>query len=97
MVEPTTPVQPEEERNEDEGISNFSWALNELKLGNRVARKGWNGKGMWLDLVLPEQYTAKNIHNGLLPWIGMKTADDKFVPWIASQTDLLAEDWEIVE
>jgi hypothetical protein len=33
----------------------------------------------------------------LLPWIGMKTADNKFVPWLASQTDILAEDWEIVE
>ena len=33
----------------------------------------------------------------VLPWIGMKTADDKFVPWLASQTDLLADDWEIAE
>ena len=32
-----------------------------------------------------------------LPWIGMKTADDTFVPWLASQTDMLAEDWEVVE
>lgn len=33
---------------------------------------------------------------GLLPWIGMKTADNNFVPWLASQTDILAEDWEVV-
>lgn len=32
----------------------------------------------------------------LLPWIGMKTADNKFVPWLASQTDVLAEDWMIL-
>lgn len=31
-----------------------------------------------------------------LPWIGMRTADSKFVPWLASQTDVLAEDWEVV-
>ena len=32
-----------------------------------------------------------------LPWIGMKTVDDKFVPWLASQTDVLSEDWGVVE
>jgi hypothetical protein len=46
-----------------------------------VARAGWNDKGMWLALTVRS-----------LPWIGMKTADDCFVPWVASQTDLLAED-----
>lgn len=85
---------------------NFGQALEALKAGKRVAREGWNGKGMWLVLVRSEQWfanfrTADNdnkpfpIMRGLraLPWIGMKTADDGFVPWLASQTDLLAEDW----
>jgi len=71
----------------------FSDALTHLKTGARIAREGWNGKGMWLNLVQSKDYTALNIHNGLLPWIGMKTVDDCFVPWIASQTDLLSEDW----
>ena len=42
-------------------------------------------------------YYMLNIKVEGLPWIGMKTADDKFVPWLASQTDILAEDWEVLE
>lgn len=87
---------------------NFGQAIEALKGGLRVARAGWNGKGMWLRLVQP--YTdrffkttelplpADSIDPGtLLPWIGMKTADNGFVPWLASQTDMLAEDWSIMD
>lgn len=85
----------------------FGEAIRRMKQGHRVARKGWNGKGMWLGLVAGSNYviqmpvgaeedTAEGEVKGLLPWIGMKTADDKFVPWLASQTDVLAEDWVIV-
>ncbi len=74
----------------------YSWALDMLKAGNRVCRKGWNGKGMWIVLqtALPDGF-----YGGIksLPWIGMKTADDCFVPWLCSQTDALAEDWELAE
>jgi hypothetical protein len=72
----------------------YSWALDMLKAGHRVCRKGWNGKGMWLKLHTPN-YDV--VEYALLPWIGMKTADDCFVPWLCSQTDALAEDWELVE
>lgn len=76
----------------------FGLALEALKKGQKVARKGWNGKGMWLSLVPQGEYTvAETDADRLLPWIGMKTADNKFVPWLASQTDVLAEDWEIVQ
>lgn len=85
----------------------FGLAIEALKKGFKVARKGWNGKGMWLGLVKADNYiinfpphngedTVDGECKGLLPWIGMKTADDKFVPWLASQTDVLAEDWVIV-
>ena len=85
----------------------FGLAIEALKKGKRVARTGWNGKGMWLTLVAyscsvtPEEHPHYH-HHGVadvegLPWIGMKTADNKFVPWLASQTDVLAEDWCIVE
>lgn len=82
----------------------FGLAVEALKAGERVARAGWNGKGMWLGLVEAYEYNPK-ADNALihqlgctkLPWIGMKTADNKFVPWLASQTDVLAEDWVIVE
>jgi hypothetical protein len=88
----------------------FSTALEALKKGRRIAREGWNGKGMWLTLVQDKDRTV-NYKNGLgadyairftgankvLPWIGMYTADTAFVPWLASQTDMLADDWEILE
>ena len=85
----------------------FGLALEALKRGERVARSGWNGKGMWLSYVSNGAYDVgcKTIGGDdrtgdypiLLPWIGMKTADEKFVPWLASQTDMLAEDWVIVD
>jgi hypothetical protein len=82
------------------GGASFGIAIEMLKDGHRVARKGWNGKGMFLRMVSGKQYDvacgiARDLE--LAPWIGMKTADGKFVPWLASQTDMLAEDWVIVE
>lgn len=75
----------------------FGTAVRLLKSGFKVARAGWNGKGMWLGYVdryevLDHDYDRYE----MLPWIGMKTADNKFVPWLASQTDVLAEDWTVV-
>lgn len=82
----------------------FGLAIEALKAGKRVARAGWNGKGMWLGLVEGYDYNpdaGRAIAYALgcqkLPWIGMKTADNCFVPWLASQTDMLAEDWEILQ
>lgn len=88
---------------------NFSEALNALKENKRVCRAGWNGKGMWLALQkgYPDgtpcnknSAEAYGINEGdiikVLPYIAMKTADNCFVPWLASQTDILANDWEMV-
>lgn len=96
----------------------FGLAIEALKRGHKVARAGWNGKGMWLALVLPYTeavhsgdkscfcYRAFELPDGangsakkspnLLPYIAMKTVGDDLVPWLASQTDMLAEDWMIV-
>jgi hypothetical protein len=77
----------------------FGHAIEALKKGRKVARAGWNGKGMWLMLVPEKLADAVSFqYEALSPasWIGMKTTDDKFVPWLASQTDMLAEDWMIV-
>ena len=82
-----------------EGQLNFGHALEALKSGLRVQRAGWNDKGMWLALVNAENYTVDAVRSGshsVLPFTGMKTADDHFVPWLVSQTDVLAEDWSIV-
>nr|WP_201264994.1 DUF2829 domain-containing protein [Brevibacillus reuszeri] len=78
---------------------NFGQAIEALKQGKKAARSGWNGKGMWLTLVPVCRYNPSDVNSlGLekLPWIGMKTADNCFVPWLASQTDMLAEDWLVV-
>jgi len=85
----------------------FGQALSLLKSGGRVRRKGWNGRGMFIFLVpgsvfqvnrppllgiYPEGTTVE-----YCPHVDMKTADGKVVPWLASQTDILAEDWEEVD
>lgn len=78
---------------------NFGDALNVLKAGGKVARKGWNGKGMYLRYIDNRNYKIhENFTDGCaeLSFIAMKTADNRIVPWLASQTDMLAEDWEVV-
>ena len=70
---------------------NFGSALEALKAGMRVARSGWNGKGMWIELQTPDAHSKMT-----LPYIFMRTADNNLVPWLASQTDMLADDWELV-
>lgn len=65
-------------------------AIKEMRNGAHVSRAGWNGKGMWLALQVPDEHSKMS-----LPYIYMKTADDKLVPWLASQTDILAIDWSV--
>lgn len=88
-------------------LLNFGDALNLLKQGAKVARCGWNGKGMFLFLVPGSTFNVsrppllgiypEGTEINYCPHIDMKTADGKIVPWLASQTDMLAEDWVIVE
>ena len=86
----------------------FSAAVRFLKQGKSIARKGWNGKGMFLFLVYGQEKLTETI-NGIYgdptdtnkfpvrDAIYMKTADNQLVPWVASQTDVLAIDWVLVE
>lgn len=76
----------------------FGLAIEAMKKGAKVARAGWNGKGMWIMYAEPETetYTLKEGTFARLPYIYMKTANDELVPWLASQTDMLAEDWMVV-
>ena len=69
----------------------FGHAIECLKIGYNVQREGWNGKGMWLRYVSKSQVAP-----GHRTYIEMKTVDDEIVPWVASQTDMLADDWRIV-
>ena len=93
----------------------FGMAIEAMKAGKKVARAGWNGKGMWLCIPLvngPKEILATGIwgkpnaeyaeQNGgtvkVMPYITMKTADGSIVMgWLASQTDMLSEDWVIVD
>ena len=91
-------------------MMNFGQAIIELKKGNKVSRKGWNGKGMYLALQKGSVINKENARGGvakcmaqeghqdieICPHIDMKSADNKvIIGWLASQTDMLAEDWEI--
>ena len=86
---------------------NFGDAIKALKEGKKVARQGWNGKGMFLYYVWADRYPAKTEaaksiadHDGTVPYgayIAMKTVDGTVIPWLASQTDMLSEDWIILE
>lgn len=67
---------------------NFEQVLPDIRNGDRVARSGWNGKGMWIALQVPDEHSKMT-----LPYIYMSTAQGDLVPWLASQTDILAEDW----
>ncbi len=91
---------------------NFGDAIKALKEGRKVARKGWNNKNMYLwlkpatviksewckDPILKEIVDANNGEAEALGTICMKTADNKILTgWLASQTDMLSEDWTVVE
>lgn len=71
---------------------NFGEALEVLKKGGVVGRAGWNGKGMSLELQTPDEHSKMS-----LPYIYMNTACGNVVPWLASQTDMLSDDWEVVK
>lgn len=89
------------------GAMNFGHALQALRDGFRVARAGWNGKGMFIFLVAGSRFVVNR--EPLLSILGegaqadyhahidMKTAQGYIVPWLASQVDMLAVDWGIVE
>jgi hypothetical protein len=68
----------------------FGEAISAAWTGAKVRRLGWNGKGMWIAIQLPDSLSKMS-----LPYIYMKTADDNLVPWLASQTDILSMDWEL--
>lgn len=72
---------------------NFGQAIEALKRGERVAREGWNGKGVWLVLI----QAGNVVYFPMQDCIGMKTATDVLQPgWLASQPDMLSEDWVLV-
>lgn len=82
----------------------FGLAIESLKRGLKVARQGWNGKNMFLYYVPSNSYpaqtdVAKEHFGDVVPYrdyIAMKTVNNEVVPWVASQSDVLEDDWIIV-
>jgi len=77
---------------------NFGEALEALKQGNRVARKGWNGKGMWIAKVTDCEIPYRGI--GLVrlnPFFVIKNVNETMSTWVPSVNDCHADDWMIVE
>jgi len=75
-------------------------AIEEMKHGNRVQRRGWNGAGMFLFIVAGDSWDFQTDVSGVddigtQSFICMKTANNQLIPWLASQADLLANDWQI--
>lgn len=88
----------------EQEMFNFGKALDHLQDSKRVARSGWNGKGMYILLVDgPEwsvdsdQMDERESDLDTDGFILMRTAKGTLVPWLASQTDILAADWLVVE
>jgi hypothetical protein len=88
----------------------IGWAVKQMLNGSRVRRSGWNGKGMYVTHqrgypqgipINANTSSATGIAEGTVcvfdPYIMMRTATGSFVPWLCSQTDLLATDWESAE
>lgn len=79
----------------------FGWALRKLRHGGAVRRRGWNGRGICILLQVPDECSKMTQPYIYIDTTGLQTenpaAPKGRVPWLASQTDMLAEDWEIVE
>ena len=71
---------------------NFEVALVWLKDGKRCAREAWIAKGEWLKLQKPDENSLMTV-----PYIYMKTKQSELVPWVASQCDILANDWFLIK
>lgn len=79
----------------------FGWALSKLRCGWPVRRRGWNGKGIFIKAQVPDEHSKMTSPYIYIDTTGLRSnnpdAPRSCVPWLASQTDMLAEDWEIME
>ncbi len=72
-------------------MNGIGWAIKQMRNGYRVSRDGWNGKGQWIALQIPDEHSKMG-----LPYVYLSPISGELIPWQASQTDLLATDWDIV-
>lgn len=77
---------------------NFGQAIEALKQGKKVARAGWNGKGIFIALQRPDEHSKMTHPYIYIDTTGLQSdnphAPRSLVPWLASQTDMLSEDWQ---
>lgn len=83
------------------GENTFGGAIAALKAGEKLARLGWNGKGIFIKLQVVDENSFMQSSYIYIDTMSLQTdnpnAAKTRVPWLASQTDMLADDWEIVE
>lgn len=73
---------------------NFGQIIELLKQGKKASRKGWNGKNMWVELQRPDTHSKMTLPYLYLNYpLDAQNTPGARVPWLASQTDILAEDW----
>ena len=72
-------------------MNTIGWAVEQMNGGKRVRRSGWNGKGMYIALMLPSKSDPMTS-----PYVFMSTVQGDLIPWLCSQADLLANDWETI-
>ena len=72
-------------------LGNFENALSFVKMGGGIRREGWNGKGLVVRLQHPDESSKMT-----LPYLYLEYPDGTKVPWLASQTDLLSDDWSML-
>jgi len=77
--------------NTEATMQDIGWAVKQMHNGKRVTRRGWNGPDQWLALQVPDQLSKMR-----KPYIYISPVDGELVPWLASQTDILAVDWQLV-
>jgi len=70
----------------------FSEALESAKKTHRIARKGWNGKNMWVSAQYPDEHSKMKC-----PYLYMSTVSGDLIPWTVSQADIFAQDWEVLQ
>ncbi len=94
----------------EQKIGSFGWAIQRIKEGAKVARRGWNGSGMFIYYVPANKYSIEGNINGspvkglfendMVPYrayIALKTVQNDIAMWNPSSSDALAEDWEEIE
>jgi hypothetical protein len=69
----------------------IGWAIEQMRQGHNVTREGWNGPGQFLGLQVPDENSKMT-----MPYVYIITVSGDSVPWLASQTDLLADDWGVI-